>query len=155
MQLAASQHTVSVMVIKVYDGIQMPVYYVSKTLLDAETRYLPLEKVALALIYSVYVLTELLLQALLRRSNFIGITAKWGATLGAFDIRYIYWKTLLPSSPPRVWLYVGYNKSQPIHGEYMWRGRQSPKGIRMEHSLRMAFQASTYEAEYEALLVGF
>ena len=109
--------------IKVYDGIQMlvyyvsktlldvvPVYYVSKTLLDAETRYLPLEKVALALIFLVYVLTELPLQALLRRSNFIGITAKWGATLGAFDIKYIYWKTLLPSSPPRVWLYVGYNK---------------------------------------------
>ena len=34
-----------------------------------------------------------------------------GATLGAFDIRYIYWKTLLPSSPLKVWLYVGYKKS--------------------------------------------
>ena len=133
--------------IKVYDGIQMPVYYVSKslldavpvyyvskTLLDAKTRYLPLEKVALALIYSIYVLTELPLQALLRRSNFIGITAKWGATLGAFNIKNIYWKTLLPS---------------------IRMGRQSPKGIRMEHSLQMAFQALTYEAEYEALLVGF
>ena len=80
--------------IKVYDGIQMPVYYVSKTLLDVETRHLPLEKVTLALIYSVYVLTELPLQALLRRSNFIGIAVKWGATLGAFDIRYKSWNSV-------------------------------------------------------------
>ena len=87
--------------------------------MDAKTRYLPLEKVALALIYSVYVLTELPLQALLRRSNFIGITAKWGATLGAFNIKNIYWKTLLPS---------------------IRMGRQSPKGIRMEHSLRIRHQ---------------
>ena len=28
----------------------MPVYYISKTLVDAETRYLPLEKLVLALV---------------------------------------------------------------------------------------------------------
>lgn len=32
---------------------------------------------------------------------------------------------------------------------------ESPEGIRMEHSLRLAFQASNNEDEYEALLVGF
>ena len=30
----------------------MPVYYVSKTLVDAETRYLPLEKLVLALVHT-------------------------------------------------------------------------------------------------------
>ena len=30
---------------------------------------------------------------------------------------------------------------------------ESPGGIRVEHSLRLGFQASNNEAEYEALLV--
>ena len=30
----------------------------------------------------------------------------------------------------------------------------SPKGIRLEHSLRLSFRASNNEAEYEAFIVG-
>ena len=30
----------------------------------------------------------------------------------------------------------------------------SPKGIRLEHSLRLSFRASNNEAEYEALIAG-
>ena len=33
-------------------GIQQPVYYISKTLVDAETRYLLLEKLVLALVHA-------------------------------------------------------------------------------------------------------
>ena len=32
-------------------GIQQPVYYISKTLVDVETIYLPLEKLVLALVH--------------------------------------------------------------------------------------------------------
>ena len=32
--------------------MQQPVYYTSKTLVDAETRYLPLEKLVLALVHA-------------------------------------------------------------------------------------------------------
>ena len=51
-------------------GVQQPVYYISKTLVDAVMRYLPLEKLELALVHAtrklphyfqnhtVYVLTE-------------------------------------------------------------------------------------------------
>ena len=75
-------------------------YYVSKTLIDAETRYLPQEKLVLALVHAirklphyfqahiVYMLTEYPLQSLLKRSNFTGRIAKWGTQLGSFDIRY-------------------------------------------------------------------
>ena len=75
-------------------------YYISKTLVDAETRYLPLEKLVLALVHAtrklphyfqahtVFVLTEYPLQSLLKRSNFMGQIAKWGTRLGSFDIRY-------------------------------------------------------------------
>ena len=56
--------------LKVQDMVQWPVYYISKTLIDAETWYLLLEKLALALVHTtrklshyfqthtVYVLTE-------------------------------------------------------------------------------------------------
>ena len=75
-------------------------YYVSKTLVDAETRYLPLEKLVLALVqatrklshyfqaHTMFVLTEYPLQSLLKRSDFTGRIAKWGTRLGSFDIRY-------------------------------------------------------------------
>ena len=73
---------------------------VSKTLVDAKTRYLPLEKLVSALVHAtrklphyfqahtVYVLIEYLLQSLLKRSNFTRQIANWGTQLGAFDIRY-------------------------------------------------------------------
>ena len=75
-------------------------YYISKTLVDAETRYLPLEKLVLALVHAtrklphyfqahtVYVLTEYSLQSLLKRSDFTGQIAKWGTRLGSFNIWY-------------------------------------------------------------------
>ena len=68
--------------------------------MEAETEYLPLEKAVLAIIHAiqrlphyfqanmVVVLTEHPVQALLRRSDFTGRIAKWGASLGAFDIQY-------------------------------------------------------------------
>ena len=75
-------------------------YYISKTLVDAETRYLPLEKLVLALVHAtrklphyfqahtVFVLIEYPLQSLLKRSDFTGRIAKWVTRLGSFDIRY-------------------------------------------------------------------
>lgn len=52
MYLAVSKHVVSVVLVMVHDGMQKPIYCVSKSLFDSETRCLPLEKVALALIHS-------------------------------------------------------------------------------------------------------
>ena len=81
--------------------MQQPIYYISKTLVNAEMRYLPLKKLVLALLvhamrklphyfqaHTVYVLTEYPLQSLLKRSDFMGRIAKWGTQLGSFDIRY-------------------------------------------------------------------
>jgi len=77
------------------------VYYVSKTMVNIETRYLPLKKLILALVnatrklphyfqaHTVYVLIEYPLQSLLKRSDFTGRIAKWGTWLGSFDIRYM------------------------------------------------------------------
>ena len=51
MYLSVSDHTVSAMLLR-NQGVQHPVYYISKTLVDAKTRYLPLEKLVLVLIHA-------------------------------------------------------------------------------------------------------
>ena len=70
------------MLLKDQEGVQKLVYYLSKTLVDIETQYLPLEKMALALVHamrklshyfqahSMWVSTEYPLQSLFRRSDF-------------------------------------------------------------------------------------
>lgn len=100
MYLAVSEHAVSSKLLKDRGGVQKLVYYLSKTLVDAETRYFPLEKLALALVHAtkklphyfqahiVYVLTEHPLQSLLKRSDFTSRKAKWETKVGSFNIRY-------------------------------------------------------------------
>ena len=67
--LSVSEHALSAVLLR-DQGVQQLVYYVSKTLIDVETRYLPLEKLVLALVHTtrklphyfqahtVYMLTE-------------------------------------------------------------------------------------------------
>ena len=47
---AVAPSTVSLVLIRVDCGIQRPVYYVSKSLHEAEVRYLPLEKAILVVV---------------------------------------------------------------------------------------------------------
>ena len=87
MYLSVTDHAVSTVLLR-DQRVQMPVYYISKTLVDAETRYLLLEKLVLALVHAtrklshyfqahtVFVLTEYPLQSLLKRSDFKGRIAK-------------------------------------------------------------------------------
>ena len=89
MYLSVSEHSVSAVLLS-DGGMQQPAYYISKTLVDAETRYLLLEKSVLALVQStqklphyfqahtIYVLTEYPLQSLLKRFDFTERIAKWG-----------------------------------------------------------------------------
>ena len=99
MYLSVSDHAMSAMILRDQE-VQQHVYYISKTLADVETQYLPLEKLVLALVHAtrklphyfqahtVYVLTQYPLQSLLKRSDFTGRIAKWGTRLISFDIRY-------------------------------------------------------------------
>ena len=89
------------MLIWVDSGIQQPVYYVSKSLNEAEVHYLPLEKAILAVVHAtrklphyfqahtVVVLTQLLLKSILKSADYTGRVSKWGTILGAFDIKYM------------------------------------------------------------------
>ena len=99
--IAVASHAVSLVLIRVDSGKQRPVYYVSKSLHEAEICYLPLEKAILAVVHgmrklphyfqahTVVVLTQLPLKAILRSADYTRRIAKRGTILGAFDIKYM------------------------------------------------------------------
>lgn len=91
--LAVSKHAVSSAVIKNENKHQLPVYYTSKRLSDAEKRYHKLEKLAFALVvasqklkhyflaHPVTVLTIFPLRQVLHKPNVSGRLMKWSIEL--------------------------------------------------------------------------
>ena len=99
--IVVASHAMSLVLIRLDNGVQRPVYYVSKSLHEVKVRYLPLEKAILAVVlgarklphyfqsYTVVVLTQLRLRSLLRSTDYTGRIAKWSMILGTFDIKYM------------------------------------------------------------------
>ena len=99
--IAVVPHAVSLVLIQVNSGIKRLVYCVSKSLHEAEIRYLPLEKAILAMVHAtrklpyyfqahtVVVLTRLPFRSILRSADYTERISKWGTVLGAFDIKYM------------------------------------------------------------------
>ncbi|XP_060972375.1 uncharacterized protein LOC133038292 [Cannabis sativa] len=100
MYLAVSVAAVSAALVRGDEGKQQPIYYVSKTLLDAETRYTKLEKLALALVtagcklrpyfqcHPIVVLTQYPLRSILHKPELCGRMTKWAVELSEYDITY-------------------------------------------------------------------
>ena len=73
----------------------------SKSLHEAEVRYLPLEKAILVVVHAtrklphyfqvhtVVILTQLPLKSMFRTADYTGRIAVWNTILGAFDIKYL------------------------------------------------------------------
>ena len=86
--IAIAFYAISFVLIRVDSDIQRPVYYVSKSLNEAEVRYLPLEKALLAVVHAtrklphyfqahtVVVLTQLPLKSILWSTDYTGRVAK-------------------------------------------------------------------------------
>ena len=86
--IVVAPHGVSLVLIRVDSSTKKLVYYMSKSLHEAEVRYLSLEKAILAVVHvtrklpyyfqahTVVVLTQLPLRALLRSVDYIGKIAK-------------------------------------------------------------------------------
>ena len=99
--LAITSYAISFVLIRVDGGIQLLVYYVSKSLHEAEVCYLPLEKAILAVMHAtkklphyfqahtMVVLTQFPLKSILQSAYYTEKIAKWGTILGAFDIKYM------------------------------------------------------------------
>ena len=98
--IVVASHALSLALIRVDNGVQRPVYYVSKFLHEAKVCYLTLEKAILAVVHATYklphyfqsytvVLTQLPLRSLLQSIDYTGRIAKWGTILGAFGMKYM------------------------------------------------------------------
>ena len=86
--IAVAFYAIGFVLIRVDSGIQRPVYYVSKSLNEAEVRCLPLEKAILAVVHAtrklphyfqahtVVVLTQLSLKSILKSADYTRRIAK-------------------------------------------------------------------------------
>ena len=98
--LAISDYAISAVLVREEGDIQYPVYYVSKRMLDAETRYTNMEKLAYALIlasrklrpyfqaHQIEVRTSYPLKQVMHRPETSGRMLKWTIELSQFDIEY-------------------------------------------------------------------
>ena len=98
--IAVSLTAVSGVLIREERSEQKPIFYISKTLLDAETRYPTKEKLALAVVMSarklrpyfqshtVVVLASFALRMILHCPSQSGRLTKWAIELSEYDIKY-------------------------------------------------------------------
>ncbi|KFK29385.1 hypothetical protein AALP_AA7G126600 [Arabis alpina] len=100
MYIAESGTSVSAVLVREERGEQKPIFYVSKTLTDAETRYPQLEMLALSVViaarklrpyfksHSIVVLSTFPLRSVLHSPSQSGRQAKWAVELSEYDIEY-------------------------------------------------------------------
>ncbi|XP_059669050.1 uncharacterized protein LOC132314172 [Cornus florida] len=100
MYLATSGIATSAILIREEGRNQYPVFYTSKTMKDAETRYSKAEKIILALVHakrklrhyfeshSIVVLTNYPMRVILSKPDLSGRITKWAIKLSSFDISY-------------------------------------------------------------------
>ena len=180
--LAASDVAVSGALFKECGDARLrPVFFVSKSLTNAETRYTHLERAALALrtaaqklrpyfqAHPVVVLTDLPLRGTIHKPDLFGRMARWAMELSEYGIQY---KPRL-SKKGQVLAEFLAEISQPdtCPDEKGWwticvdgASRQSGAGIglqltiltgeRIEQAVRLGFSASNNESEYEAMIAG-
>ena len=98
--LAVTEGSVSAVLVREEDGNQLPVYYVSKTLVGAETRYSCLEKLVFALVMetnklcpyfeapTIIIHTNYPMKTIMRKAEFTSRMVKWAVHLSGFDVQY-------------------------------------------------------------------
>ncbi|XP_074360835.1 uncharacterized protein LOC141701086 [Apium graveolens] len=98
--LSVTDHAMSGALVKESEGVQSPIYYISKSLVDAETRYMSLEKLVLALAmtstklrhhfesHKIHVMTNFPLRNILSKLDLKGRMAKCTIYLRTYDITY-------------------------------------------------------------------
>ncbi|KAJ3704748.1 hypothetical protein LUZ61_008453 [Rhynchospora tenuis] len=180
--IAASDTAVSAALVREEKGVQKPVYFISRVLRDAETRYPPIEKAAFAVMiasrklkpyfqaHPIKVLTELPLRRALGQLDVAGRLLKWAVELSEYDVTFIprtaYKSQILAdfvvectarpselSSKDEVWhVYVDGAASE--RGSGVGVEIIGPKGEKFHYAIHLTFNVSNNVTEYEALLAG-
>ncbi|XP_074326642.1 uncharacterized protein LOC141664582 [Apium graveolens] len=153
--LSTTDHALSVVLVKEHEGVQSPIYYVSKSLVDAEIRYTSLEKLVLALAmtftklrhyfesHQTYVLTNFPLRAVLSKPKLTGRMAKWAIQLSIYDIVYDT-RTVIKSQA----------LAEFVANFSLGLVLKSPQGDIIAFSICCDFKSTNNEAEYEVLNLG-
>ncbi|XP_057742915.1 uncharacterized protein LOC130961187 [Arachis stenosperma] len=176
--LSVSPKAISSVLVTEVREKQEPVYFVSKTLQNAELRYPQMEKLAYALILTarrlrqyfqsnkVIVKTNQPLRQILTRPEVSGRLTKWSIELSEFDITYEPRTTLKAQfladfvaeltdqeDHAHTWeLYVDGASNSEGSGAGVYLTDRSE--LQAEQSIKFSFQTSNNQAEYEALLAG-
>ncbi|CAL1387108.1 unnamed protein product [Linum trigynum] len=181
MYFAVSSKAVSVVLVRRdTNHTEHPIYYTCKTLLDAETRYSPVEKAALAVVvatrklrpyfqsHPICILSQLPLRRLLQRMDVAGRMVNWAIELSEYDITFLP-RTAIKSQVLADFVAEGVRACIPPETE-TWRlyvdGASSktgsgagvllisPLGVTHELTIRFASTMTNNATEYEALLAG-
>ena len=182
--LAVTPHTVSSALIREEGKVQKPVYYTSKALRRAEGRYPLIEKLAFALItasrklrhyfqaHVINVMTDHLLKKAMNKLEAAGRLIRWAVELSEFDVRYQprhaikaqalanFMAEFTPScgdiegmEANKIWI-IHVDGSSTQHAGGIGVVLQSPEGDKLKYKLRLQYQPTNNEVEYEALLKG-
>ncbi|XP_058208141.1 uncharacterized protein LOC131321150 [Rhododendron vialii] len=175
--LSVSAHATSSALVRRDGANDMPIYFTSKTLLLAQTRYLPLEKLALALVsvarkllpyfqsHPIVVLTKHPLKSLFRKADLSNrVLVDFIAELTPEDTELLNTPILTQTVaehqlPPKPWhLFQGNIWRLHVDGASNSNGAGagvvlvSPCGTLHESAISIEFPATNNEAEYEALI---
>ena len=171
--LAVSDVAVSVALFKGNeDGKQRPMFFVSNSLADVETRYSHLEQATLALriaakklrpyfqAHPIVVLTDLPLRSTINKPNLSGRMVRWEIELSEHDIQYkpriskkgqvlVDVIAELPQSETHPdsldWWTLNIDGASRQTGAGIGLQLKSPSGDRTEHAIRLGFNASNNE----------
>ncbi|XP_076945999.1 uncharacterized protein LOC143617268 [Bidens hawaiensis] len=142
LNLSASNIAVGAVLLTDRKNVQTPIYYISRTLSDPESRYSMLEKLVFALVYGarrlcryfqghpIKVLTGYKLKNVLSKPELSGRLEKWAIKLGEHSIEY------KPRPAIKGQVLADFITEVPQHKE------------------QECFKSTNNEAEYEAFLVG-
>ncbi|WZZ78339.1 hypothetical protein YC2023_098911 [Brassica napus] len=159
---------------------QKLIFYISKTLLDAESRYPLMEKLAYAVVtsarklrlyfqsHTIVILTTFPLLTILHSPIQSGRLAKWAVELSEYDIEYrprtssksqvladflveLPPGTVTNKEPNSTW-FLHVDGSSSKQGSCIGIRLTSPTSEILEQSFRLGFHASNNEAEYETLI---
>ena len=158
---------------------QKPIFFISKSLSEAETRYTHLEQAALALrvaanklrpyfqAHPITLLTNLLLRSTIHKPDLLRRMARWVIELSEFNIQFkprlalkgqvladfleeIPQQEMEPDNSD--WWTLNVDGASRQTGAGLGLQFKAPTGEVIEQAIRLNFPASNNEAEYEAII---